>query len=358
MTGTEREVDGHTIARSLGRRLRFAQLELVLQLAECGNLADAAQRLHLSRAGVSKALKELERSLGRTLFERSQKGMHPTAAGLRVATHARLLINELRQLTDEVAGSDAGTSSVLRIGMPSFVAEHLAPHILRRMAEQAPGAVRSVHLLEGRLHSLIELLLRGDVDAVLTLYAPRAVDGLDLSLLQIRPLAAVPMVVVAAPSLGVPQHRRQRWQDLAPLPWILPPAGTHQRRALDEMFTAHGNQAPLPVVESGTLVANSRLAAAGLGLAVVPVQAAAADVAAGRLHVVDVRPPLPETTIALMMRKVSAIYMESLQRLADAALQATQVAPTPAGRPARSPARPASTPARGRSAAARGSSCR
>jgi DNA-binding transcriptional LysR family regulator len=305
------------VPRSLGRRLRFAQLELVHEVAECGNLAEAAARLHLTRAAVSKAVKELERTLGQVLFERSQQGMRPTAAGLRVAKHARLLVNELRHLTEDVASPGGG--GVLRIGMPPFVAEHVAPGLLQRLHAHGGGAVEAIQLHEGRLHSLIEQLLRGEVDAVLSLYSPRAVDALDLSMLDIRPFLAVPMVAIASPQLRVPP-RRHRWADLLRYPWILPPASTHQRRSFDEMFTARGSRAPAPAVESGSLAANVQLAVAGLGLAVVPRQAAAAAIEAGRVQVVDVRPALPETAVALMYRRVSAIYMDSLRAL-DAAVR-------------------------------------
>lgn len=320
-----------SIPRSIGRRLRFSQLELVHEVAESGNLAEAALRLHVSRAAVSKAIKELERSLGQVLFDRSRQGMTPTAAGLRVAKHARLLVNELRHLTDEVASAGSGTGGLLRLGMPPFVAEHVAPAVLRRLRNGTHATIDMVQMHEGRLHALIEQLLRGEVDAVLSLYSPRAVDALDLSMLDIRPFLTVPMVVIASPQLAVPP-RRHRWLELLRYPWILPPSSTHQRRALDEMFTARGSRAPSPVVESGALAANVQLATAALGLAVVPRQAAAAAIEAGHLQVVDVRPNLPETVVALMYRKVSAIYMDALRALDQAVCEGPAASPSSGAR--------------------------
>ena len=304
----------NAVPRSIGRRLRFSQLELVHEVAQAGNLAEAARRLHVSRAAVSKAIKELERSLGQVLFERSRQGMTATPAGSRVAKHAQLLVNELRHLTEEVTAPTPTAGTVLRIGMPPFVAEHIAPPMLRRLQDASPGVVAGIQLLEGRLHSLIEQLLRGEVDAILSLYAPRAVDALDLSMLDIRSVQAVPMAVVASPQLQV-RKRTVRWAELFQYPWILPPASTHQRRAIDEMFTARGSRAPAPTVETGSLAASVQLAVAGLGLAVVPLRAAERVIAAGQLVTVNVRPALPETVVALMVRKVSAIYMDALRAL-------------------------------------------
>jgi len=84
------------------------------------------------------------------------------------------------------------------------------------------------------------------------------------------------------------------------------------------MFTARGERAPQPVIETGSLAASVRLASAGLGLAVVPLQAAESEIVAGRLRTIDVRPALPQTTVVLMYRKVSAIYMDAIQMLDDA----------------------------------------
>lgn len=306
-----------TVAYSIGRRLRFSQLEFVHEVAACGSLGEAALRLHISRAAVSKAIMELERSLGQTLFERSSKGMTPTPMGLRVAKHARLLINDLRQLTDEVATSAATAPGLLRIGMPPFIAEYVAPPILLRLTQRMAPVPSTIQLQEARLASLIEQLLRGDIDAAMALYAPRAVDGMDLSMLTIRTCLAVPMAVVASPGLGIPPGRH-RWPELLSHPWILPPASTHQRRSVDEMFTARGDRAPQPAIESGSLAANVRLASTGLGLAVVPLRAADSEIAAGRLQVIDVRPALPVTTVVLMYRKVSEIYMDAIQMLDEA----------------------------------------
>ena len=300
---------------SIGRRLRFSQLELINEVVDCGNLSEAATRLHLTRAAVSKSIKELERVLGKTLFERSRLGMTPTGDGLMVAKHARFLVNELKHFTDEV-GSGATSGGQLRLGMPAFVAEYIAPSILSRIQERSAGERVTVHIHEGRLHSLIEKLLGGEVDAVLTLFSPSAVSALDLSMLDINPFRSVPIGILAAPSLGVPK-KRLRWEDLLAFPWILPPATTHQRRSLDEMFTVKGLRAPLPSIESSSLTANVRIAAAGLGLAVAPVEIAADEIAAGRLQVVDVRPALPDASVALMYRKVTMMYLDALRTLVE-----------------------------------------
>ena len=303
--------------RSLGRRVRFAQLELVLEVAAVGNLGAAAGKLHMTRAGVSKSIKELEGSLGQVLFERSRSGMQLTAAGARVAKHAQLVVNELQHLTDEAHHvSEGGTGGgLLRVGLQPFVGEYVLPTVLARLSEAGSQPVVQLH--EGRLLPLIERLLQGELDALLVLYAPRAVDGLDLSMLEIRPVRAVPMEVIASPAMQIAQ-RRYKWADLRNERWVLPPASTHQRRSIDAMFSARGSRPPVAVIESPSFATNVELAVAGMGIAVVPRESAARRLASGELRVLDVRPALPQTRVALIHRKVSAIYMDALKELSAA----------------------------------------
>ncbi|MBO9641673.1 MAG: LysR family transcriptional regulator [Pseudacidovorax sp.] len=307
-----------TLPISLARRLRFHQLELVVALVQSGNLGVAAQQLHVTRAALSKSLRELESALGIQLFDRSSAGMTPTAAGLKMARHARLLLGELDSLRRDMADTSPAQTPLLRLGMPPFIAAHVAPDVLARLRAAAPPPGPLVQVHEGRLHALIELLLRGDIDAVLALYAPQAVAGLDLGMLSLQACGEVQMVVVAARGLRLPGRSPYDWEALGTLPWILPHTGTHLRTSVDQMFKAGGQAAPVPTIESNSLEANVQFAVAGLGLAVVPAQAAEAEIAAGRLRIVRTRQPLPATQLVLMVRKVATLYVDVLDRLAEA----------------------------------------
>lgn len=325
------------------RHLRFQQLELLCTVAEHGNLGEAATRLHVSRAAVSKSLKELERSLGMELFERSSRGMVPTPTGLRMARHARLIQAELQQLAEDVVRGPRHANARLRIGMPPFVAAYVAPEVLLRLRRSAIGPHLDIRLHEGRLSTMVEQLLLGEMDAALTFFSPGVDDALDMSRLTIRRIRPAPMIVVAARDHAVATRKRHRWKDLAAHAWILPPAETRLRKTVDDMFSTHGARPGMPCIESASLEASVHLAAAGLGLAVVPREGAAPFIEAGRLVVLNVQPALPLVEVVLIYRTVSMIYMEALRALdevvgamafTEPARQRPEGAPR-AGRPAR-----------------------
>lgn len=307
-----------TPSPNLSRRLRLNQLELVDEVARTGSLGEAAKGLHLTRAAVSKSLRELETLLGAPLFLRSVQGMTPTPAGLKVARHARLLLNELEHMRQELAGGVTTGEVRLRLGMPPYVAAHVAPALLAQLRKTRQAKELTVHVHEGQLHALIEQLLRAELDVVMGLYAPQAVAHMDLSMLEIQPCEPVVMVVVASPALKIRRSGTKGWDELQHHPWILPHPNTHLRLSVDRMFNTLGQPAPAPAIESNSLAANVQYAAAGLGLAVVPLRNAQAEIDAGRLRVLNVQPALPPTSVVLIYRKASAIYLGVIQQLADA----------------------------------------
>ncbi|MDP9844022.1 LysR family transcriptional regulator [Streptosporangium lutulentum] len=56
-------------------------LAYVVAIAEEGSVSAAARRLHLTQPTLSRQLRELEREVGTTLFERTGRGLAPTQAG-------------------------------------------------------------------------------------------------------------------------------------------------------------------------------------------------------------------------------------------------------------------------------------
>jgi DNA-binding transcriptional LysR family regulator len=312
-----------TIADRPYKQLRFRQLEMICEVADTGGIRSAADRLHLSPPAVSKSLREIESTLGFALFERRPRGMALTARGERVVAHARLLLNELGALADESRGMTATAGGSLRLAASAYVSAHVLPPLLSALRtlhqDAAPTRVR-IH--DGLLGVMLERLLAGEIDALLTLYAVGDLEGSALDLLTIDRLRDEPIVVVAPPALLRPLRRALTWRALAGQPWIMPPEGVHLRRNLDKMFHADGVRPPQPVIESSHLTGNVRLSAAGLGLTAAPLALVQASASAADLWPLRLQQPLPPSSVVMIHRRVSATYLLSVQRLRAAALAA------------------------------------
>lgn len=97
-----------------------AQKNYFKTLYSTGNITQAASKLYLSRQGLSKSIRALEKALGTTLFVREKSGVKPTKAGealLEYLEKEELLWNECLSSIDAVAQQDP---EIVRVGLLSM----------------------------------------------------------------------------------------------------------------------------------------------------------------------------------------------------------------------------------------------
>lgn len=71
------------------RHLQETALRYFCEVARCGSLMQASERLHVAASAISQQIAGLEQALGTALFDRHPRGMVLNAAGEILATHAR-----------------------------------------------------------------------------------------------------------------------------------------------------------------------------------------------------------------------------------------------------------------------------
>jgi len=81
----------------IGRRLKLRDVNILLAVVECGSMARAAERLAVSQPVVSKAIADLEHSLGVRLLDRSRQGIESTSYGQALLQRGLAAFDELRQ---------------------------------------------------------------------------------------------------------------------------------------------------------------------------------------------------------------------------------------------------------------------
>ena len=107
---------------SLDRRLRLRDLRLLQEVARLGSMAKAARELGITQPAVSKALSDLERLLGVRLLDRGSGGVVPTSYGDALLRHAKVMFDELRRVSLDLAHLADPSVGALRIACPEFVA--------------------------------------------------------------------------------------------------------------------------------------------------------------------------------------------------------------------------------------------
>jgi len=77
--------------------MELRQLEYFVAVAEEANFTRAAERVHISRSGVSAQIRQLERDLGVTLIDSSGRTATLTTAGEAALEHARAALTSVRR---------------------------------------------------------------------------------------------------------------------------------------------------------------------------------------------------------------------------------------------------------------------
>ena len=85
------------------RRLRLRDLETLYAVVESRGMRKAAQALHRSQPAVSKAIRDLEDSLGVALLDRTHRGVEPTKFGTALVRRIRVVVDELQGALRDLA---------------------------------------------------------------------------------------------------------------------------------------------------------------------------------------------------------------------------------------------------------------
>ena len=118
------------------------QLQYFLDCCETKNMQKTADRLFVSRQGVSKMIRDLETELGTPLFHRSQKGLEPTDFAFSLIPHARNLLDEYACITgmNTLAGQK---QNVVTLYALDHILEYLSADFLRDFRKAFPHTILS-----------------------------------------------------------------------------------------------------------------------------------------------------------------------------------------------------------------------
>ncbi|ARP79958.1 LysR family transcriptional regulator [Bordetella genomosp. 8] len=142
----------------------FRTLEAVLQT---GTFAGAARQTNVTPSAVSMQMKQLERYMGKPLFDRSGLQARPNRLAHEVADTLRQAMHDLAALR---AGHSVAVEGVVRLGVIESLQAALLPGIIRFLRERHPRL--ELRLARGRSASLTAAVKAGDLDAALVAQPP------------------------------------------------------------------------------------------------------------------------------------------------------------------------------------------
>jgi DNA-binding transcriptional LysR family regulator len=110
-----------------------------LAVAEELHFGRAAQRLHMAQPPLSRTIKQLERSLGSPLFERTTRSVRLTVQGEALLEHAHRIVAAVEEAERAVAYAEAGETGRVRIGFAGPSSHGPVSDLARAMRGAYPG---------------------------------------------------------------------------------------------------------------------------------------------------------------------------------------------------------------------------
>ncbi len=243
-----------------------------LHVARIGNFTRAAEQAHITQAGLSILIREMEKQLGCRLFERTTRVVSLTPEGRRLLPVVERLMTDLDDVAAELGAAGDAARRTLRIAATPLVSSHLLPQVFSTFRAAHPQV--SLRLFDADLRDVEAMVAAGDADMGLGFFF-KAAPGLErtpvgrFQLMRVSRLdddddADVPPGVGTAP-----------WSSLRGAELVGLPPGNPIQKVIDQHLATIGRaDAQRPAFNFfGTLIS---MVEAGFGTAVMPTFALAA----------------------------------------------------------------------------------
>lgn len=119
--------------------MNFDHLKVFAAVAHTKNFTKAAKYLHMSQPSVSATVRQLEKQLGTSLFERTTKTVTLTSSGKLLLKRSQEITNLVNQTEKEFELINKSLQGNLLLGTSLTIGEHIMPHLLGRYKKSNPN---------------------------------------------------------------------------------------------------------------------------------------------------------------------------------------------------------------------------
>ena len=123
-----------------------------VEVERCGSITQAAENLYMAQPNLSKAIKELEDTLGFAIFSRTSRGVIPTARGREFLVYARAVLAQVHKM-EALSGHHDDNMQHFSLAMPhsGYIAECFS-HLIGSLDRNRPMDIRLREA--GALHAI------------------------------------------------------------------------------------------------------------------------------------------------------------------------------------------------------------
>lgn len=239
-------------------------LECLIAVLDAGSITDAAAVLHMSQPALSHQLAALEREIGAPVLERLPRGVRATVIGRAVEADARAALTAAARVVDGGRAVARGEGGQLRLACAESLTASLLAPVLRTWFRRKPG-VQMVLTEATSADDLVHHIESGTADLAL---GPRPTRWTGASEL----IGTEEIVAVLPADHPLSQRDWLSLEDLHDQPLVHYHPDNGLAGWLDAQAAGHGVTLS-PVMRTRQATTAAQLAAAGLGIALVPATA-------------------------------------------------------------------------------------
>lgn len=254
--------------------MNLRQFGYFLKIAELQSFTRAASVLHVAQPSLSRQIQLLEQDLGVLLFVRSDKGAKLTEAGHALREGAQAVLQQVRQIRDDVGEHASAPKGELRFGVPPSLFDLLAVPLVCAYRARYPDV--RLFVTEGISALMHKEVLTGEVDTAIVS------DAEPLGTLRSQRLLREQLYLVGPREADLDLASELPIDALAEHSLILTGKPNAMRMIVENALAEIDRHAD-PVIETNSSRMLCELVAHGLGYTVLPFSAAGEAFRADRL---------------------------------------------------------------------------
>jgi DNA-binding transcriptional LysR family regulator len=251
-------------ADRIGRRVKLRDLHVLQAVVQAGSMTKAAHALAISVPVVSKAIADLEHTVGVPLLDREPQGVAPTAYGRALLHRSVIAFEELRQGIKDIEFLADPSAGEVRIGTTPPLSASFVSAVIDRLSRRYPRIVFRV-MTEGG-----ESQQRNLNERSVDLLVRRKVSPIADEQLSFEFLFESPYVVAAGVSNPWVRRRRLKLAELMGELWALPLPDSGVGSFVVEAFRASGLDLPRAAVVANDREMRTNLLKTGRYLTIFP----------------------------------------------------------------------------------------
>ena len=250
------------------------QLEIIRAIADTGSFTAAGEKLHVSQSAISRQILLLEEELGEPVFHRIGRRIRITPAGESLLQLSHRVFRDLQETVSTISDTRESLSGTMRLVGGMTVCLYVFPALLAEVRRVHPHLDMKVTV--GSAERSIAMLRSGAGDLGMITLPVEATDLVSVPALEEE------LLLITYPAHPLAKKKSITPADLDTQDFVLFETGSITRRLVESFFAREGVEAEI-IMETENVEIIKAMVRNGLGISIIPSQAAASDVRTGQL---------------------------------------------------------------------------